>query len=206
MDGFTATSQWRQREHSRVVDGHLPIVALTANAFDADRQRCLQVGMDHFLAKPLQVEELLTALRTVLPAGSATLPDSNCLTTPTPALGSAVIFDPTPLRRLRSATGDTGIMGEVADLFRTDATTQLHELRRLMDANDATRIARGAHKFKGACLTVGLNACAALAEAIDHWASTSNLVSAREALVELETRFPLDLASLAEAVKDATQS
>jgi PAS domain S-box-containing protein len=201
MDGYTATSEWRQRELSGAVKGHQPIVALTANAFDTDRQRCLQVGMDDFLAKPLQVEDLLAALRKVLPSGSPPLPDSNYLATPTPANTSAVVFDPTPLRRLRSATGDNAIMGEVAGLFRSDATAQLTELRRVMDANDAPRVARGAHKFKGACLTVGLNACAALAEAIDHLASSSNLASARQALEELEARFPADLTLLAEAAQ-----
>jgi two-component system, sensor histidine kinase and response regulator len=199
MDGYTATSEWRARERDGLADGRLPIVALTANAFDADRQRCLAVGMDGFIAKPLQPEELLATLAKVLP-GSAPLPDGDQVMTPTPPMGLAVVFDPAPLRRLRSATGDTGIMGEVASLFRTDATTQLADLRRIADCSDSARLARAAHKFKGACLTVGLNACAGLADAIDHFAGTGDLASARQALNELEQLFPAALATLSDAV------
>ncbi|HEX3135784.1 MAG TPA: response regulator, partial [Planctomycetota bacterium] len=200
MDGYTVTSEWRVRERTGAVDGHLPIVALTANAFDADRQRCLAVGMDDFLAKPLQLEELMSMLGRVLPASSPPLPESHQVMAPTPPMGSAILFDPTPLRRLRSATGEKSIMGEVAALFRADAATQLADLRRLADEGDTARLARAAHKFKGACLTVGLNACASLAEVMDHVAVTGDLASARQALDELELQFPSALAALAQSL------
>lgn len=200
MDGYTATSEWRERERSGVVAGHLPIVALTANAFEADRQRCLAVGMDDFLAKPLQLEELMVALARVLPAGSPPLPDSTQVMTITPPMGAAVVFDPTPLQRLRSATGERDIMGEVAGLFRADAVTQLADLVRLAGQGDTTKLARAAHKFKGACLTVGLNACASLADTIDRLAAKGDLASACQAVRELEQQFPTALATLDDAV------
>ncbi|MFN8587217.1 MAG: ATP-binding protein [Candidatus Eisenbacteria bacterium] len=55
MDGFEATALIRRHEGERT---HVPIVALTANAQPADRERCLAAGMDDFLAKPLQAEAL----------------------------------------------------------------------------------------------------------------------------------------------------
>jgi signal transduction histidine kinase/ActR/RegA family two-component response regulator len=62
LDGFEATKRIREweREGER---SHLPIVALTAGAFEEDRQRCTEVGMDDFLAKPLRVSELSAALK-----------------------------------------------------------------------------------------------------------------------------------------------
>jgi two-component system, sensor histidine kinase and response regulator len=200
MDGFTATREWRQRERSGAVAGHLAIVALTANAFDADRQHCLDVGMDDFLAKPLQVEELLAMLARVLPKDSPALSDGTATKTTTPPMGSAVLFDPTPLRRLRSATGEKNIMSEVADLFRVDASMQLADVRQLADLGDSARLARAAHKFKGACLTVGLTACASKAEVIDRLAVNGDLGSARQALAELEQLFPSALAALAQSL------
>jgi CheY-like chemotaxis protein/HPt (histidine-containing phosphotransfer) domain-containing protein len=200
MDGYTATSEWRRRERDGVVAGHMPIVALTANAFDADRQRCLSVGMDHFLAKPLQVEELMAVLAHVLPPGSPPLPDSDQVMTITPPMGSPVLFDPTPLQRLRSATGGKNVMDEIAGLFRVDAATQLAELRRLADDGDTARLARAAHKFKGACLTVGLNICANLAEIIDQEASGGDIAAARLELADLEQQFPAALAALARSL------
>ena len=59
MDGFEATRRIRALTVGR---RHLPILALTANASDADRQRCLEAGMDGHLAKPLKLERLAEAL------------------------------------------------------------------------------------------------------------------------------------------------
>jgi HPt (histidine-containing phosphotransfer) domain-containing protein len=166
----------------------------------------LAIGMDDFLAKPLQVEELMAVLARILPKDSPPLPDGSEVMTITPPMGSVVVFDPTPLRRLRSATGETSIIGEVAELFRVDATAQLTELHRLAADGDTVRLARAAHKFKGACLTVGLNACGGLAEVIDHLAVTGDLESARQALAELERQFPSALLRLEDVVgKKATE-
>ena len=56
MDGFEATAAIRDKE--RAVGGHIPIVALTANAMKGDSERCLNSGMDAYLAKPLRPREL----------------------------------------------------------------------------------------------------------------------------------------------------
>ena len=60
MDGFAATAHIRQREQATGAR-RVPIVALTANALDSDRQRCIDVGMDEHLAKPFR-EDALTHL------------------------------------------------------------------------------------------------------------------------------------------------
>ena len=56
MNGFEATSAWRT--HERLAGGHLPIVALTANAVAGDRENCLAAGMDDYLTKPVSLERL----------------------------------------------------------------------------------------------------------------------------------------------------
>lgn len=58
MDGFTACREIRCREAAGELSGHLPIVALTANALKSDRERCLDAGMDDYLSKPLQAAQL----------------------------------------------------------------------------------------------------------------------------------------------------
>jgi PAS domain S-box-containing protein len=60
MDGLQATSEIRKIE--RVTGGHLPIVALTAFAMKGDRQRCLEAGMDEYLSKPFQSNDLIACI------------------------------------------------------------------------------------------------------------------------------------------------
>ena len=62
MDGYAATRALRERE-SRLRLPRLPIVALTANAFDEDAAHCLAAGMDAHLAKPYSRQQLLALLR-----------------------------------------------------------------------------------------------------------------------------------------------
>ncbi|HMD96094.1 MAG TPA: PAS domain S-box protein [Terriglobia bacterium] len=60
LDGFEATAAIREKE--RLTGDHLPIVALTAHAMRGDRERCLAAGMDGYVTKPIQSEELFAAI------------------------------------------------------------------------------------------------------------------------------------------------
>jgi CheY-like chemotaxis protein len=63
MDGLEATAIIRTQE--RTTGGHLPIIALTANAMVGDQERCLQGGMDGYVSKPIDVQRLLSEIRRV---------------------------------------------------------------------------------------------------------------------------------------------
>lgn len=67
MDGLEASVAIRKAETQR----HSPIIALTANAFESDRQRCLAAGMDDFVSKPVNKQRLREAICRVLAAAGA---------------------------------------------------------------------------------------------------------------------------------------
>ncbi|HMH68975.1 MAG TPA: response regulator, partial [Pinirhizobacter sp.] len=75
FDGYTVARQWREREAS--IGGHLPIVAMTANAQPDEVVRCRSAGMDGFIAKPANLADLRKMLDTWLP--KAALPPSTML-------------------------------------------------------------------------------------------------------------------------------
>ncbi|WP_159521235.1 response regulator [Sunxiuqinia indica] len=58
MDGLEATVKIRELENEMKVDSRTPIIALTANTMDNDREKCISYGMDDFMAKPFDIEKL----------------------------------------------------------------------------------------------------------------------------------------------------
>jgi CheY-like chemotaxis protein len=64
MSGFAATRIIRELESQN--NSHIPIIALTANAFESDLEKCLEAGMDAYLIKPTSLEKLATALYDLL--------------------------------------------------------------------------------------------------------------------------------------------
>lgn len=58
MDGLEATVKIREIESSLNLDSRTPIIALTANTMDNDREKCISYGMDEFMAKPFDIEKL----------------------------------------------------------------------------------------------------------------------------------------------------
>ncbi|HLO62073.1 MAG TPA: ATP-binding protein [Azonexus sp.] len=137
LDGYAATAQIRQWER----DGskaHCPIVALTANAFDDDRQRCMEAGMDDFLAKPIQFEELKAVLGKWLPAADPSRAAA--------AGGSAKTLD---IRQFNA------LLAELEPLLaghRFDALTRIKELQQLCAgteiAVDIERIDQALREFR----------------------------------------------------------
>jgi len=79
MDGYEATRRLRQREGTK---SHLPVVAMTANAMEGDRDRCLAAGMDDYMAKPVSKQVIIQTLERFLPASRGADAVPSCEETP----------------------------------------------------------------------------------------------------------------------------
>ena len=79
MDGYEATRRLRQREGAK---SHLPVVAMTANAMEGDRDRCLAAGMDDYMAKPISKQVIIQTLERFLPASQRADAVPSCEETP----------------------------------------------------------------------------------------------------------------------------
>ncbi len=94
LDGFGATAEIRRREQNAVA--RLPIVALTANALDGDREICLAAGMDDYLAKPFTREQIVAVLTRWLSQPAAAAAGVPSAAAATPALARATAYAPAP--------------------------------------------------------------------------------------------------------------
>ena len=63
MNGYEITREIRKTEKQAGVEKEIPIIAITANTLDNDRQKCLDVGMNDYLSKPFTIEELITKVQ-----------------------------------------------------------------------------------------------------------------------------------------------
>jgi two-component system sensor histidine kinase/response regulator len=143
MSGIEATAAIRERE--RATGGHVPIIAMTAHAMPADRERCLDAGMDAHLAKPLRPAELFAAIDAFLPQESQTVGVD--LPTPPPQPGTAQSLDVSAL--LESVGGSRKLLREVVDVYLADTPARIAEIRRSAGAGDAPALSEAAHALKG---------------------------------------------------------
>ena len=184
MDCFETTAAIRQRECA--TDTHVPIIALTAHAMPGDRERCLEAGMDGYLTKPLQSEQLFQLLETLLPAPVATLlPTSAVAPENRPHMGAedAGVDLQAALARLR---GDKEMLEEIIGLFFTEMPMLLSALREAVSRRDGPAIARAAHSLKGTASSFGAPAACEAALKVETIGRSGEMLHAERACVELE--------------------
>jgi len=137
MGGLEATSAIRARE--RNTGRRTPILALTASAMAGDRNRCLDAGMDAYVAKPLRVDELFAAIAALCaPRATAAGPVPDA---PAPSVDAAAL--------LAGFNGDAKLVQDVAEVFLQDGPVMLARLRDAARNRDATALAATAHAIKG---------------------------------------------------------
>jgi len=152
MDGYAATQEIRRREgRSR----HTPIIAMTANVMAGDRERCLAVGMDDYISKPIQRDQLITVLRRAAGTAEAATATSAPNATPEPV---SVLVDE---QRLEGTfEGDVPAMQRLLNLYLTETDSELRLLAEAIARHDQTEAHRLSHGLAGASESFGMRGVA----------------------------------------------
>jgi len=154
MNGYEATAALRAREPAG--GPRLPVIALTANALEGDRDQCLAAGMDDYLAKPYTKARLAEALRRWLPANAAA------------ALPEAI--DPQVLAAYRELdpTGERGFVQRLLRSYLQASGPLIDSLGQAVATGDADSLAAAAHTLGSSSANIGANR---LAEQVETLAS-----------------------------------
>jgi len=185
MDGFEAVRAIRNPA-SGVLNHRVPVIAVTAHALKGDRERCLASGMDDYVSKPIDPQELERALgRWTAPApGPATAP----ATVADAGLEPAVFDRPALTARLM---GDQRLVQDIVTCFLDDAPRQIRLLQTHVRSGDAAAAEAQAHALKGAAANVGGLALTATALRIEHASHEARLDEVAALLPELQRRFEM---------------
>ena len=185
LDGYSATRRWRELEQQRNATRRLPIVAMTANAMAGDRQKCLDAGMDDYLAKPVSRQELEQCVNR-WKGTQMRVPDS-----PLPkealAVRSPSVIDDSVLTELRDVLGDE--VDKIISVYLEDAPRLIAQLERAVATNDPIALRVSAHTLKSSSANIGATTLSNAARDLEHGARDGTLQSPGNVVAKIVSEF-----------------
>jgi two-component system sensor histidine kinase/response regulator len=188
MDGFAAARMIRDREQKQPTGRRLPIIALTANAIQGDRERCLSAGMDAYVTKPVDPETLYETLAASVErrAGAAAATSTESRREPSPATTSKPPIDLDSL--LRRCRGKAPLVETLLTKFEAAVGTQLEQINAGMTRLDGAAVSRLAHTIKGASANLSADQLSHEAAELERLSVLGEWDSTTESLRRLESR------------------
>ncbi|MFQ3611288.1 MAG: ATP-binding protein, partial [Fimbriimonadales bacterium] len=174
MDGYTAT------QRLRALGVSTPIVALTANALEGDREKCLAVGMDDYLPKPIRPESLQKVLQKWLVATS----DSQ---NETKEVRTMQVINWDTLNEITD--GDVEFQKELFQEFLEQTPSLITELTQSLASGDANTVGRVAHTLKGSARSIGADAFAEACFVLEQMGKSGDLNGGEDALRQIQTQW-----------------
>jgi two-component system sensor histidine kinase/response regulator len=196
MDGYETTRAIRRREGD---ERHSVIIAMTAHAMKGDRERCIEAGMDDYLAKPINPDEVFSVIRKWL-AWKFSAPTAAAMATP----------DAEPDKRPSSPVdmqdamdrfdNEREFFSEMLQQFLQLLPGQLKEIEEALAANDADTVQKTAHNIKGSAGTLSARRLYAIVLKMEEHGRAGDLSGMDELLEELKNEGSL-LAQFASSLK-----
>jgi HPt (histidine-containing phosphotransfer) domain-containing protein len=169
MGGFEATAAIRALEKES--GSSMPIIGVTAHAMKGDRERCLAVGMDAYVSKPLRPQEVFAAIDELVGRARDAAPSAQ------PVVDEAV------LERLG---GDLKLLREIAIVFEKTAPAYLAQIRTALNARDAGSLEGAAHTLQGAASNFGASELVELGQRLEQMGRSGELDQAATLVGPLE--------------------
>ena len=189
MDGLEAArrivAEWPPRTRPR-------IVAMTANALPGDREKCLDAGMDDYIAKPILPDDIRRAIERwgTPPAGSSkSAPDRNLLDTRT--LEELQVLD---------EPGQPSLLRTLIRDYLAAAPVYISEIRQAADARATMALAARAHKLSGISLSLGASGVADVCISIEKEATAGRVATIASLIDQLELRYATTRAHLVDLI------
>ena len=200
LDGYEATPRIRDPRFG-VRNPQIPIIAVTADAMSGDRDRCLQVGMNDYISKPIEVTKLSQVLeKWIKPSAIAVEnlpPDTGAAPPPgafkSPAFALPVFDHPVFNYKelLSRLMYDEELARTVVAAFLHDAPRQLDTLQQVLEQRNAEAAVRQAHTLKGASATVSAKALRDLSSQAQYAVSAGEFGDALALLPEMRDQLQL---------------
>jgi CheY-like chemotaxis protein/HPt (histidine-containing phosphotransfer) domain-containing protein len=178
MDGYDATARIRSREASDTSGRHTPVIAMTANAMMGDREKCIAAGMDDYITKPIEAEDLKRVLEQWSPPSPSQLSPSPAkeLETATSVASMQKALAPVDKKRLLDAVGNEGqIPPAFVEFYRTQMSEELNRLNLAIRSRSTVEVIELAHGCAGMNANCGMLAVVAPLRKLEHMARAGNL-------------------------------
>ncbi len=175
LDGYETSLEIRRLE--RVSGRHLPIIAMTANALDGDRDRCLSVGMDDYVRKPVKPADLWNALYIWTERQRAIDVDH-------PGTDDSCPLDE---GQLQQASGDDPeLRSELLEEFWRSLPDALREVKQAVAESDGSALVLAAHRLKGSCWAIGAGPLGGVVARLESLGKSADLAAAPDLLARLD--------------------
>ena len=189
MDGYGATKEIRKFETHNPAPhplNHVPIIAMTAHALSGYREKCLEAGMDDYIAKPLRRKDLLSVVGKWARGVGGTAGVDDCL----PPRGTRKPKAPLEYAKaLEEFEGDEAFLIEVLEGFFGNVKSQIGIIREAISDGDSEIVRREAHSIKGGAANLTADELSKKAFELENIGRSGMLKEGIDSLQELEREF-----------------